>query len=554
MISLRQEGEGDVVVKFTYKQPEKEIARQKALSHAVTTLTTYRDRSTCVRESYVAEVQGQLLNDGTPHDKHFAAKLGPERIKLWEQFHASCVGKKRSDELSVCYLCGPEPLNDFQVLVDLGVHPHNIWAFESDAMSYEKAVEAVRSSDFPMLKVHRGNIEHFFEMAPHRFDIVYLDACGPLPSSQQKTLRMVSTLLKHHRLESPGALITNFSSPDITNAQQHDQFSRFIASYLYPKTFLEYIHEDGSPGANEGPVCQGWLLDERDTIYEEQDDSDKQTLFLDVVKNNFGHYYGQYITRQLMDLGSVIMPWLRLTRSSYWQRLFEGSPVEVAKLAKAMTKFDEEYGGGDVIVDPGQFPLQWAIGSLMGGLENRDPSPNMEKFVDNWLMQLAGHPMPSGVQPALEAIECYDVLRSDPSLHKKELQQVLNRHFQTLYQFCDVPTRTLVLDLLVNQLAFPMHYVTDAVQRWRYSSKATPMYLDVMIFDECRYIYDWMPSLDLANEGFTDIEQQLSYRFALDGLAKNRRWYNEEYFFGAAVIDQSTTPFEAKYLRIREEL
>lgn len=160
----------------------------------------------------------------------------------------------------------------------------------------------------------------------------------------------------------------------------------------------------------------------------------------------------------------------------------------------------------------------------------------------------------SGERPALYAIECYDVLRSGSRFHSRDLKEALDYQFRSMYQFCDVPTTTMVFDLLVNQLVFPMHYVTDAVRRWCYIAKDTPMYLDVMILDECRYLYDWMPTLDLANEALDDIEQQLSYRFVLDGLAKNRRWYNTEYFYGAAVIDQLTEPFEAKYLGTREHL
>jgi hypothetical protein len=40
----------------------------------------------------------------------------------------------------------------------------------------------------------------------------------------------------------------------------------------------------------------------------------------------------------------------------------------------------------------------------------------------------------------------------------------------------------------------------------------------------------------------------------LDGVAKHRRWYNTEYFFGTAVVDQDTEPFEAKTLRLREAI
>jgi hypothetical protein len=39
------------------------------------------------------------------------------------------------------YLCGPEPLNDLHVLVELGVSPHNIWGVESNEAAYRSALK-----------------------------------------------------------------------------------------------------------------------------------------------------------------------------------------------------------------------------------------------------------------------------------------------------------------------------------------------------------------------------------------------------------------------------
>jgi hypothetical protein len=80
------------------------------------------------------------------------------------------------------------------------------------------------------------------------------------------------------------------------------------------------------------------------------------------------------------------------------------------------------------------------------------------------------------------------------------------------------------------------------------------MFMDMTIMDECRYLYDWMPTTEMVSAGFSNIERQLAYRFALDGVSKHRRWYNSEYFFGTAVIDQFTEPFEAKILQPRSDL
>lgn len=52
------------------------------------------------------------------------------------------MGTKKPEDLVVCYLSGPEPNNDFQELINLGILPHNIWAFESDNQVYKKAIAA----------------------------------------------------------------------------------------------------------------------------------------------------------------------------------------------------------------------------------------------------------------------------------------------------------------------------------------------------------------------------------------------------------------------------
>lgn len=57
------------------------------------------------------------------------------------------------------------------------------------------------------------------------------------------------------------------------------------------------------------------------------------------------------------------------------------------------------------------------------------------------------------------------------------------------------------------------------------------MYTDVTIYDECRYIYEWLPGLHQIESSFENISWQYVFRFALDGLVKMRQNYNNEFFF-----------------------
>ena len=521
----------------SYRDPIKDRARRLALGHAVEILTTKRHCATCVSRDYVRAVRDHEISGGNPYDAKVAARLDDLTIDKWEQFHAATIGTRRPEELTVCYLCGPEPRNDFDVLIELGVHPHNIWAFEADPDLFSAAIDQTRASEFRMLKIVRGPIDRFFLSTPKRFDIIYLDACGPLPSPSQHTLRMVACALRHHRLASPGVLVTNFAAPVDTT-----DHARLVAASLYPRDFLEYEHDNRESGAADGVTSYGLDLDE----------------FQAQVALSFDDYYGQYITRQLFDLACLVVPWVRTIEAPQWGQFFSEEPKRVASAAEAMGDLDaaDDELAGLAVTDVGHYSMQFAL-RAQGLIPPAKSSPT--KLAKSWLQQIHGLPGLPGGMDASTAMLCHDVLKSvrrSRRFYTEKFASAIKAFSAShrLFQFCDVPTETLAFDLLVCQLAYPLHYVTDAVRRWTYIAKATRMFLDVIVFDEARYIYDWMPLAELLECGVLDDAQQLSYRFALDGLAKNRRWYNMELFHGSAVVDQSEKGFAAKYLRLREEV
>ncbi len=237
--------------------------------------------------------------------------------------------------------------------------------------------------------------------------------------------------------------------------------------------------------------------------------------------------------------------------------------------AGRMQCFSKDWDEGDVITESGFFPLQWTHCALHGGgrtcpgdVNYPKPPESITKLRDAWLREQVG--LPAVSLDARAATECHDLLRTfgtdrenTAGIHLKEaFGKAVNdfAYAQGMFQFCDVPTEMLAFDLLVGQLSYPMHYVADRIRRWQYRAKQTEMFMDVIVLDECRYVYEWMPTADLLDVGFTDVEQQLTYRFALDGVAKHRRWYNNETFFGGAVIDQHRPGFEARVISRRVRL
>ncbi len=543
----------------TYTQPEKEKARRAALGHAVAMLTTGREAACCVRRDYVRAVRAQVASRGGP-EAQIARELDDDTLVAWEGLHASCVGARRAQDLAVCYLCGPEPGNDFRVFVELGVLPQNIWAFESDKATYETAVRAVRESRFPYLKVHRGSIDQFLVQTPKKFDIIYIDACGAFPSKDQGTLRTLATLFRHHRLASPGVLVTTFAAPDRTNATLTEHHAFLIAASLYPKAYLECL--DATTEADNT-----YLLTEQGLSFDLAEEAEFGPGFLQQVRSDLHGYYGQYVTRQIFDLAVTVVPWTRLAHSDYFAQFFVSHRDE--RFRKALRQFrgeeqlppiDEDSDEDDepfvlpVRDEPNDHPFLWTLLALDG---RSDSLPDrFAAFRDSWLRDLAGLPTANPVA-VREAIERVELLRAEPQLHGERLARALRgfEQYGRMPAFCDLPSRYLAFDSVVNQLAYPMHYVVDGVRRWRYQARATPMYLDVIPFDECRYLYEWLPTVDLLADGMEDLAHQLCYRFALDGLGKHLHYYHYfSSFAGTAVVPFSVPGFEPKALRPREAI
>src|SRR3546814_18206157 len=63
--------------------------------------------------------------------------------------------------------------------------------------------------------------------------------------------------------------------------------------------------------------------------------------------------------------------------------------------------------------------------------------------------------------------------------------------------------------------------------------------MDVIAFDECRYVHDWISSLHLTPEDWEDLSAQLTFRFALDGIAREKRWMGYDFLYGCHVVGES---------------
>ena len=122
---------------------------------------------------------------------------------------------------------------------------------------------------------------------------------------------------------------------------------------------------------------------------------------------------------------------------------------------------------------------------------------------------------------------------------------------EKIYQFLDKPHSNIFFDVIIDQLAYPLHYNTEQNIRYKYMAKSTSMYMDITIYDECRYIYEWLPALHQIVSAFENSSWQYVFRFALDGLVKSRKRYNNEFFFQGSVVPSSVDEFKDKEIRDR---
>ena len=509
------------MLNYSYKQSVKNMVRHTILKKAVDMLTVNRSTACCVRNSYVRDLYDYFVCLKETHESNEAKKIDLSYIREWERIHMNSIGNKRPDELSVCYLSGPEPENDFQELVNLGVLPQNIWAFENEKNTYLRALGSLDTSSYMQPKIIKASIERFFENTPKTFDIVYIDACASLISDQH-ALRCVSSLFQHHRLNSPGILITNFACFDVNNSIEKAQYVDLISRYNHIKSNRKFGVRNDS-----GKIV---LSDDIEETYKKTEEHLKDA-------------YGDFITAMICNAASVTIPVLRFCNSTYLNTLSTTTPINGYKFTvenvnqiKDNTVF--KYFASNELLQP--FDTNYLGVDRINKLSKElSGSFQIEKFL-----------------PSLKKV---NDIKTDTVNLPEELKEVI--HFfdksKKLYQFLDKPNRVLFIDSVINQLSYPMHYVADKSLRLSYTAKTKQMFTDLILFDECRYIYDWIPAIHQIVKAFSNKSWQYTFRFGLDGLVKQRINYNNEFFFQGSVISKVIPNFEAKHfperLLVREE-
>ncbi|MDV7195778.1 hypothetical protein R4391_36685 [Mycolicibacterium fortuitum] len=501
---------------LTYTQASKINARHKMFFYAIELLTSKRYRSCCVERSYVRRVLDYFLSLEDSKEQSEAKKIDIDYVKIWEQLHDSCVGSKRSEDLTVCYLSGPEPQNDFKELISHGIHPQNIWAFEINQSTYDVAIKNYVNV-FPQPKIVKQSIEQFFIHTPKKFDIVYIDACGAIASEKQ-CLRIIATLCKFHRLNSPGIVVTNFACPDLSNEAILDEYSELIAQYLFYKNYPNDISTSIITSSNHQL-------------------SDLKTR----IKAEFRTFYSEIITNSIIDIAALTVPIQRFINSSYFKNIVEYSTLPT-KISSNIT-----LDGLNSIKNNSLYKFFYSV-----HMQNKENILN--KRVNTFIKGFSGlEDLPINL---FDCLTIHSRIKYDNHYLKKDVLEIIKlfEKEKEIYQFLDKPNSHLLLDVVINQFAYPLHYNSRAIKRFSYKAKETEMFMDVIVLDECRYIYEWLPTLHQLKDALTNLSWQYVFRFALDGLIKQRMKYNNEYFFQGSVIPKEISGFENQEIAKREFL
>lgn len=503
---------------YTYRQEAKNQVRHTVVRKAVEILTVGRSDACCVRNSYVRDMCDYFTHLSETHEQTEAKKIDLAYIREWEQMHINTIGFRKPDELSVCYLSGPEPKNDFDEFVSMGILPQNIWAFECERNIYLQALSSVDGSTYRQPKIVKTSIEKFFENCPKLFDIVYIDACASLISDQH-ALRCVSSLFQNHRLNSPGILITNFASLDLNNEHDVNQYVDIISRYTD-------IHNDRNAS----------LVDKNGQIR-------FQNGFNEIEKNvfeNLEEAYGEFLTSMICNAASITIPSLRFCNSSYLQTISPTTPIS-----------SKQYSFLDVntIKDNTLYKFL-AVNCFLQ--QNNTNHPGIER-INKLASELSGKSTHFDLLSSLRKL--YE-LRNTAFEFNSDIKETIDffDNSKILYQFLDKPNRVLFLDSVINQLSYPMHYVSNKATRFSYIAKEKRMFTDLLVFDECRYIYDWIPAIHQIPIAFSNPSWQYTFRFGLDGLIKQRINYNNEFFFQGSVVSKTIQGFEAQSFPARVKI
>lgn len=531
----------------TYKQTIKYKSRKTIWKHAVESLTSKRKESHMLDNAYLNKLSDYV-------ESKSGWMLDSYELINYLQFVDISYGKKTPDLLKVAFFCGPEPENDVEELLSLGVRLENMYAFERDKDEFRKAVTALRGK-FPQLKIYNGTIEEFSIIHNTVFDIVYLD----FTASLLNCYRTICCVLDNNMLAPLGVLAVNTTYMD-----KNEDNIEFLTNYFFYDVFYEGSiyhgeeygrekHEVPVFGRMEGSSCMGW---------ESPDD------LRPYVETNFDLAYSAFQTDFINGYANITKPaYSVFSRNITQKRLLKVDKIkDLLKYDKAYSQLDFDYYNDGInlfslklrrISDNGfqQFfdtPENGRLLSRMKSLRIWELLTNAHYIHE---FDLGGEIGENGDgEPIYEKIDIPFFL-AEPLEHSIKIIEnaIKPNNYRTM--FCDVPMVHLWYEMIINSLGYPYHTNVKNHLRHYYTAKTRKMCVDVFTLDQCRGFYDWLPMIEYQSDYIKDFNKQMIIRMSIDTIAKHSLGILEQQYFGSALIGAGETDWAKYYdFPFREEL
>ena len=514
-----------------YNQKVKNHCRTKVLRHAIKSLTTERSTSVCVERDHVRRAWEKLnkTEEAQKFFQPFSNKMVDE-IEKWEEFHDSTVKTKKPSDLRVCYLCGDNPINDLEVLVENGVLCQNVWAVEKDGKVLEKALENVSKSHMRNIRIFKGDLIRFLEDVNGQFDIIYFDACGTLPSAKQKTLKTIGVIFLRHKLASPGALITNFSFPPeekceaVSDEAKDSQVSERGSFVHLINEYLQHRDHYGSSDEISAAEIDSQSIDEK---------------------------YSDYITSQVIDCACCFIPAYNIISSdkqSSWDQLFVNRKDFLSGVKEA--DWSEALEAQPLLKKHGVYDKQAIHGTSLHHLSTAIENCKSKSCLPckTWVNEI----FPNWKSSEMKKEKLFCLILTHLLSHSaafiqvfgnKDLKEICHKGYENFLKIspcdssCPEDFSSLIGGILYGQMACPSFPVINKLLRLKYTAKTRQMFCDVFIFDQCRYLYENFPSIHCAKFAITEPWQQMLFRIVADGLQKHLAFVHKDVFSNVASVD-----------------
>jgi hypothetical protein len=345
-------------------------------------------------------------------------------------------------------------------------------------------------------------------------------------------------MFHRERLASLGVLITNFSQPP---EEKKDEYESLLSYYFAPR-YNDFPVELGEAGAD--PAVAHY----------------SPSYLLPYLRDHFDAAYSDFLTRFVVDLGREVIPHARVFNNPDLRGKYFAPDKELRRIANNLrtmplleaedfsTELDDnqktllflkrffDINYGDLIRSPASYPTL----SFLHGAKTK--KIGLCNDVLSYTMRSQNeHQKNSDTnleRAVLNASLLAHIIEGHKDAASPELIAVLAQSWFDKQKriFCDVPLPHLLVNSLFGIHGHPYLPNPRKSTRFSYTAKQTKMYSDLIILDQCRYYYDFLPTVDILPSYLKSIGYQIALRACLDRMGRHDFSSVSHPFRGAARV------------------